>query len=345
MVIRYPEMDDSRPRPSVPAASVKPTKGEIGVAFVGAGAFAKGVLLPEFRKHRDVALRRVVTSRGLSARDVQKRFGFQESGTDFDDVFRDSAIGLVCIATRHDLHAALAVKAVRADKHVFVEKPLALDDEQLRTVERSADGSARIVMVGFNRRFSPLAVRVREAVAGLGPILVTYRVNAGALPAGHWANDPGTGGGRLIGEGCHFFDLCSFLTGDAAIVEVQARAAGRSRGPAEDFVVQLSFGDGSVAQILYTAKGDPRLGKERVEVHAGGVSAIIEDYRAGSIHRGGKTTKLTQAGKGHAEEVQALLSAVRSGGPPPIALPVLLAVTRATFEAQRQLQGGASEQS
>jgi polar amino acid transport system substrate-binding protein len=341
MVIRYPEASESRPRPPVtPKPAAKPMKGEIGVAFIGAGGFAKGVLLPEFQKHRKVVLRRVVTSRGLSARDVQQRFGFLESGTDFDEVFRDPAIGLVCIATRHDLHASLAVRALRADKHVFVEKPLALDDEQLRTVERSAEGSSRIVMVGLNRRFSPLAVRIRETVAGLGPLLVTYRVNAGALPPGHWANDPVSGGGRLIGEGCHFFDLCSYLTGDAGIVAVEARAAGRARGLPEDFAAQLSFADGSVAQILYTAKGDPRLGKERVEVHAGGVSAIIEDYHTGSIHRGGKTTNLTQAGKGHAEEVQALLAAVGSGGPPPIPMPVLLGVTRATFEAQRQIAGG-----
>jgi predicted dehydrogenase len=341
MVIGYPEdRSEARPRPAVArSAPAKPVSGEIGVGFVGAGMFAKSVLLPQFRNSKHVALKRVVTSRGLTARDVQRRFGFRESGTDFDAVFADPGIALVCVATRHDLHASLIVKALRADKHVFVEKPLALNEGQLRTVEDAMGGSSRILMVGFNRRFSPLAVRVRQAVAERGPLLMTYRVNAGELPPGHWANDPAVGGGRLIGEGCHFVDLCSYLAGDAEIVDVRARAAGRSRGLPQEFTVELSFADDSIAQILYTAQGAGRLGKERVEVHAGGVSAVIDDYGSGVIYRGGKSSKLTCGGKGHAEEIEALIASVRSGGSAPIPTSVLFGVTRATFEAHRQMTG------
>jgi predicted dehydrogenase len=272
---------------------------------------------------------------------VQEKFGFQEMGTSEDEALADPAVQLVCIATRHDLHAALVVKALRAGKHVFVEKPLALSESQLRTIEDVAAASPGIVLVGFNRRFSPMARRIREAVAERGPILMTYRVNAGALPPGHWLNDPEIGGGRLIGEGCHFVDLCSYMTGDVEITSVETRQAGRPAGPSEDFVIQLAFADGSAAQILYTAKGDARLGKERLEVHAGGISAVLDDYASGSIYRSGKVSKLGHPGKGHAQEIEALLRSVREGEPSPVSLDVLARVTRVTFQAQGQLSGGA----
>ena len=343
MVIDYPETVSQGDGPRTPETAPARTgriSGEIGVGFVGAGAFAKAVLLPCFQGKKNVVLRRVVTARGLTARDVRDRFGFQEMGTSEDEALTDPSVQLVCIATRHDLHAALVVKALRAGKHVFVEKPLALREAQLRTIEEVAAASSGLVLVGFNRRFSPMAQSIREAIAERGPILMTYRVNAGQLPPGHWLNDPEIGGGRLVGEGCHFIDLCSYMTGDAAITSVVAGQAGRPAGLSEDFVIQLSFADGSVAQILYTAKGDPRLGKERIEVHAGGVSAFLDDYASGAIHRGGKTTKLSRAGKGHAEEVAALLRAVKEGGSSPIPLDVLARVTRVTFEARGQLTGG-----
>lgn len=346
MVIDYPKAASTGVRPKASSTSVSAAgrvAGEIGVAFIGAGVFAKGVLLPCFKGRKDVVLRRVVTARGLTARDVRERFGFQEMGTSEDEALADPSVQLVCIATRHDLHAALVVKALRAGKHVFVEKPLALRESQLRTIEEVAAASRGIVLVGFNRRFSPMARRIREVVTGRGPVLMTYRVNAGPLPPGHWLNDPEIGGGRLVGEGCHFVDLCSYLTGDVEIVSVETRQAGRPAGPSEDFVIQLSFADGSVAQILYTAKGDTRLGKERLEVHAGGISAVLDDYVSGAIHRGGKVTKLGRPGKGHGEEVGALLKAVRDGGPSPVPLEVLAAVTRATFVAQGQLGGGAPQ--
>jgi predicted dehydrogenase len=186
-----------------------------------------------------------------------------------------------------------------------------------------------------------MARAIREALAGRGPLLMTYRVNAGQLPPGHWTNDPEIGGGRIIGEGCHFVDLMSFLTGDAPIVSVQAACAGRPTGLTEDAAIQLGFADGSVGQILYTARGEPSIGKERLEVHAGGASAVLEDYRSCTIHRGRKVTRVREGGKGHGEEVAALLEAVRRGGPSPIAPATLFGVTRATLEVHRSLAGSA----
>ena len=205
------------------------------------------------------------------------------------------------------------IAGIEAGKHVFVEKPLCLTQAELNEILGAYDGS-RLLMVGFNRRFAPLAQKIKAMLGGrTTPLMMTYRVNAGALPPGHWLNDPEIGGGRLIGEGCHFVDLCSYMTGDAAIASVETRQAGRPTGPSEDFVIQLSFADGSLAQILYTAKGNSRLAKERFEAHAGGISAVLDDYTSGAIHRGGKVAKLARPGKGHAEEIDALLRAVREG--------------------------------
>jgi predicted dehydrogenase len=336
IVIRYADERASSPTtaPVTESASVRragPVTGDIGVGFIGAGAFARGVLLPAFQGRAGASLRRVVTAHGLTAFDAQRKFGFKGAGTDVSEVLTDPAVDLVCITTRHDAHAALVIDALRSGKHVFVEKPLALDDEQLRAVEAAAAASTGVLLVGFNRRFSPLAVTMRGALEGRGPIVATYRVNAGPLPAGHWLNDPAVGGGRIIGEGCHFVDFLAFLTGDAAIDSVEARCAGRPRGPAEDVVIQLGFADGSVGQILYTAKGDPALGKERVEAHAGGASVVLDDFRSVEIVSGSKRRRSTAGGKGHAEEIAALLAAVKAGGPWPIPPASLFATTRATF--------------
>jgi predicted dehydrogenase len=342
VVIRYPDpsaettIPASVPVPVKPSAA-GPVTGDVGVGFIGAGAFARAVLLPLLRARTGVVLRRVATAHGLTALDAQKKFGFLEAGTDTSHVLADPAVHLVCIATRHDAHAALVVAALNAGKHVFVEKPLAVDEQQLRAVEAAAAATTGVLLVGFNRRFSPLAAAMKGALAGRGPIVATYRVNAGALPPGHWLNDPEIGGGRIVGEGCHFVDFLTYLTGDAAIDSVEARCAGRPRGPAENVVIQLGFTDGSVGQILYTANGDPALGKERVEAHAGGASVVLDDFRSLEIMSGGKRRKIGSGGKGHAEEIAALLTAVRAGGPAPIPRESLFGTTRATLRVHEAI--------
>jgi predicted dehydrogenase len=288
-------------------------------------------------------LTQVVTAHGLTALDARRKFGFAAAGSDPDQALSDPSTHLVCIATRHDLHADLVVRALRSGKHVFVEKPLAINDEQLGDVEREAASAPGLLLVGFNRRFSPMARGVREALAGRGPIMMTYRVNAGALPHGHWLNDPLVGGGRFVGEGCHFVDFLSHVTGDPGIVSIQAECAGRRRGPTEDLVVQIAFADGSLGQILYTAKGEATLGKERFEGHAGGVSAVIDDYRECRIYRARTITRVKPPGKGHPEEIATLVEAARKGGPSPIPLATLVEVTRATLDGNRALVAGDNE--
>ena len=338
IVVRYREREEASPRPARRAGTA-PRAGEVGIGFVGAGAFARGVLLPRFKAAQGVTLRRVATAHGLTAQDARTRFGFQEIGTDALEVFSDPSIALVCIATRHDSHAALTAAALRAGKHVFVEKPLALSEAQLREVEEALAVSSGILMVGFNRRFAPMAGAARAAFAGRGPRTIVIRVNAGPLPPGHWTLDPEIGGGRIVGEGCHFVDLASFLAEDATLEAVEARGIGPRRSRLEDVAIQLAFADGSVAQIVYVSGGAGSLGKERVEVHGGGLSAVIDDWREGTLHRGPKKARLGPAGKGHGEEIEGLLSAIRAGGPSPIAPETLLAVARATFRVHGVIAG------
>ena len=322
---------------------VGPLPGKVGVGFIGAGAFARSVLLPHLGRSASVTLERVVTARGLRARETQKKFGFREAGTDPDAVLKDPSIHLVCIATRHDLHAELAARALAAGKHVFVEKPPALSHAELARVEEAARSAPGSLWVGFNRRFSPMIAGIRDAVAGRGHLMMTYRVNAGALDRGHWLNDPREGGGRLVGEGCHFVDVFSFLTGDEEIRNVQAECTSRGRdGLPEDFAVQVAFADGSVGQLLYVSTGDPSPGKERLEVHGGGVSAVLDDFRRCRVWRGRRGRKVAGTGKGHAQELEAVVGSVREGKSAAIPLAVLVGVSRATLLAQEKLAEAAT---
>ena len=314
----------------------------VEIGFIGAGSFARATLLPIITRMKGVHLRRVATVHGLTALDAQKRFGFESIGTDADEVLHDPAIHLVFIVTRHDQHADLVVRALRAGKHVFVEKPLALNEAELVEIEKAAADAPGILMVGFNRRFSPHARAIRQAFERRGPLMMNYRVNAGALPPGHWLNDPEVGGGRIVGEACHFIDLMSYLTGDAAIASVQAASVGRSRDAAEDFSAVISFADGSVGQLLYTSKGSPLQPKELLEVHGAAASATVIDYRTCTISEGGRNRSIGGSGKGHVEEMWLLNALVRNSERKSQSVTQPLGVSRATFETVNLIRGSRS---
>ena len=353
ILISYGETTEAvasgRCRPESAVSSVRPAAkrlaktDEVTVGFVGAGSFARSTLLPNLKKLPRLRLRSVVTAHGLTALDAQRRFGFERLDTDPEAVFSDPEIHLVFITTRHDLHAELLIRALQAGKHVFVEKPLALNEEQLMRIESAARTAPGLMLVGFNRRFSPHARAIREAFAMNGPLMMSYRVNAAVLPAGHWLNDPDVGGGRILGEICHFVDLMSYLTGDAGIVSMEARGTGRAHGAAEDISVLLSFAEGSIGQLLYTIHGSPLVGKEFLEVHGAGRSAILQDYQKCTLNLGRREIKAKGAGKGHLEELSAFVEAVRKGGPSPIPPEVLFRVTRTTFLLQQALRRAPGE--
>ncbi len=342
IVLSYPSATSesaAAPAPSVttssrrPAASSVPlAKGQsVVVGFIGAGSFASSTLLPILKKHKDVRLRTVVTTQGVTALQAQRRFGFDRIGTDPDLVFADPDVHLVFIATRHDSHADLVMRALQAGKHVFVEKPLALNETDLAAVEAAAAVAPGMLLVGFNRRYSPDAQALRAAFADASPLMMTYRVNAGALPTAHWLNDPLVGGGRLIGEGCHFIDLMSFLAGDSELVLAEIRSAGGARNPVEDFTVELEFSDGSVGSLHYTARGASQFGKEYLEIHGGGKSAYLQDFRDGRLYSATSCVRLPGKGKGHVEQFTSILQSLREGGRSPIPLRVFLSITRATL--------------
>ncbi|MBW3536018.1 MAG: zinc-binding dehydrogenase, partial [Gemmatimonadetes bacterium] len=352
VLITYPQGPmpaEDRPARRVEMEGAVAPAGDVpGVALVGAGAFATATLLPAMKDAGGLGFVGVCTATGASAHHAAKKFGFRYATTEVEELLADPGVDVVAVATRHHLHAPQIVAALEEGKHVFCEKPPALDEDGLADVVRAhASAGDRLLAVGYNRRFAPMAVAMREALAGAGePLMVHARVNAGFIPPDHWTQDPAVGGGRIIGEGCHFVDLLAFLTGSLP-VRVSARGvADGGRYREDNVVLTLDFADGSVGSVTYVASGDRGLGKERVEAFGGGVAAALDDWRRLDVHRGGKRTGETsrlRQDKGHRGEWEALARALREGGRPPIALESLVATSLATFGAVRSHRSGEAE--
>jgi len=322
---------------SAPAASVR-------LGLIGAGGYARAMLLPNF-KHAGAEFQSIATASGVTARSVGEQHGFRFCVSRAEEVIDDEETNLVVIATRHDTHAILAQKGLQRGRHVFVEKPLALNEEELSDVISAAEESRGQLMVGFNRRFSPSAFAAKELFANrTTPLSINYRVNAGRVPPGHWAHDPKEGGGRIIGEVCHFIDLMHFITGSLTNrVYAEAISSGNQDVVDDDSVfITLRFADGSNGSIAYLAEGDRAMAKERVEIFGGGKSFVIDDFRSTTAFQDGREakTKLREQDKGQKEEVRAVCEVVRGGKPAPIALADLAATTRATFRVLESLRTG-----
>jgi predicted dehydrogenase len=333
----------ARPLRRAPAAPAP--HGAMRTALVGAGGFGRGVLWPALAR-AGLAPALVVASSGPSASEAARRLGFARHGTDADLAVVDPEVDVVVVATPHDSHARLVAAALRAGKHVFCEKPLAIDDEGLADVARALDASSGLLAVGFNRRFSSSAVAARAFLDAVpGPTVVTYRVGAGEPPEGSWIADARVSGGRLVGEACHMVDLAAYLCADRPARVAASGAHGAWGTPsADDAALVVAMAGGSVAAIVYQAVGDASTGKERVEASRGGRTAVIDDFRALTLHRDGEASRRRVASeKGHQAEADAFVAAIRAGGPPPIPYDDLLAVTRATFAARRSLASGRFE--
>jgi polar amino acid transport system substrate-binding protein len=318
--------------------------GRVGIGLIGAGGYAQKVLLPNF-KAAGAVFSSIASASGVSARDVGTKYGFTRFLSDARDVIDDDEANLIVIATRHDSHAELTTLALDRGKHVLVEKPLALDDAELDSVLDAAANSEGQLLVGFNRRFSPLAARAKEIFGGRqSPLSILYRVNAGRIPREHWIQDAREGGGRIIGEVCHFIDFMQFLTG-AAPTSVFGKAVAPGKGGivSEDSVlITLQFADGSNGTIAYLAEGDSSLAKERIEIFGEGKTFVINDFRNASLYAGGREKKetLRQQNKGQPEETRVVCAVVAEGKPIPITLQELEATTRATFRINDSLRTG-----
>ncbi len=347
VLLTYPA-DTAAPEPTV-RRTVTPAgrTGEVRAALIGAGLFARGTLIPAMKGIPGLRLRAVAATRAATAEDTARRLGLDYATTDIARILADPEIDLVFILTRHGAHAALAAQALRAGKHVFVEKPLAVNEEQLNEVAEAYTPARRCLLVGFNRRFAPAT---RQALARLrdvnGPKTILIRVNAGSVPQDSWVHDPVEGGGRIIGEVCHYIDLAQALSGarPVRVSAVATRAAGTGAVESDNVSVTLTMHDGSIATILYAAGGDKSYPRERIEVFGGGAVAVIENFRRMTWTRSGKSAgsghALSGVDRGHRAEIEELVGALREGRPLAVAFEDHVLTTRASFAAVASLRSG-----
>jgi len=326
------------------SSTTRVTDKSITLGVIGAGGYVPVMLLPHF-KTAGVTFRSIATASGVSAHDVGKRFGFEYAVSSADEVLDDADVNLVVVGTRHDLHASLTAQALRLNKHVFVEKPLALNDEGLDEVLAAASGSLGKLMVGFNRRFSKLARQAKEFFEGRdAPLSILYRVNAGRVPQDHWIQNENEGGGRIVGEVCHFIDLMTYLT-DSRPISVYAESISAKSDKilnADSVFITLKFSDGSNGSIAYLAEGDRSLAKERIEIFGARKVFALDDFRAATSYKDERENQVTLKAqdKGQADQVRAVCSSILSNGPAPISLDDLTSTTRATFRVLDSLREG-----
>ena len=317
------------------AAGAPPARGNASIGFIGSGNYATAVLIPAF-KDAGARLRTVASSGGVSGVHAGRKFGFEATTTDTDGVFADRDVNAIIVSTRHDSHAAMVCQALRAGKHVFVEKPIALKTDELRQIEAARAGCGDrppVVMVGFNRRFAPQVARLKSLLAGAkGPKSFIMTVNAGAIPAEHWTQDRDVGGGRIVGEGCHFIDLLRFLAGER-IASVRAHAMEAASG--DTVSIDLGFADGSIGTVHYFANGSKAFPKERLEVFAQGRVIQLDNFRkmTGFGWPGFSKMNLWRQDKGQKACAAAFVNAVATGGASPIPFEELIEVAEATIAA------------
>jgi polar amino acid transport system substrate-binding protein len=339
ILLRYPETSVMSLDPKEDPVPQPPSG--VGIGFIGAGSFAQKYLIPLVGKGGD--LLSVVTTRGVTAKNAGEKFRFRSYSTEPCDVLTNPSINTVFIATRHDTHVKFAIAALEEGKNVFVEKPLAIDEESLAEVlEVARRRSDCRLMVGYNRRFSPLARFAKDIFQRIAPpFLINYRVNAGFAPKDHWTQTE-EGGGRIIGEVCHFVDLLQFIIGSepVSVFSLSVSTENDKLRDQDNVAISLRFQNGSVAEITYSACGDKMLSKERIEIFGGGQSFIIDDFRLGQHYTGGRCRTLKNPGKGHPEEVKSFVDSIRDGQPSPISLRSLALTSAATFAILDSLRTG-----
>ncbi len=317
-------------------------ENEVRLGVLGAGLYANATLLPALQKIPGLQRIGIASAGGLHARHSAEKFGFAYATSSDDELLNDPNINTLAILTRHDTHADLVVKALQAGKHVFVEKPLAITPESLDAIIKSLPSAHSLLLAGFNRRFAPLAVELSKFLAGRGePLSMHYRINAGYIPLNHWVHDPAQGGGRIIGEGCHFVDFLAFLVGSAPVSVSALALPDNGKYHQDNVSMTFTFPDGSVGVVDYLANGDKSFPKERLEVFCGGGVTVLDDFRSLEMIRAGRRRLVRKAqDKGWVGEWAAFSRAILAGGEPPIPYEQLVGVTKATFAVLESLQVG-----
>ena len=336
--------DNRIPNPAAPTIRVKP--GEImALGVLGAGNYALSTFLPVIKKVGNIAPVAIVSASGVTAQHAANRFGFGFAASDPDAVLSDPAINLVAILTRHNLHTEQILSALKSGKHVYCEKPLAITPKQLKDIAKALKKPEQpLLMVGFNRRFAPLAKQLKTFIdQRQEPLVAHFRVNASVLPVDHWLVDPKVGGGRIIGEGCHFIDFLTFLVGDIPVEVTTQGLPDQGKYKEDNVMMTFRFPDGSLGVVSYLANGDKSFPKEYLEIFAGGRVAVLNDWRKlewvenghRKVHR-----HLLRQDKGHRGAWEAFLSTLQSDKTPPIPYNQLLGVTQASFAAVESLRSG-----
>jgi predicted dehydrogenase/threonine dehydrogenase-like Zn-dependent dehydrogenase len=345
LLLEYADLTE-RPCRRIDLRAAGSRSDAIGVSLIGAGNFARLVMVPALMKMNGIAWRGICTAKGFHAEHTGRSAGFEFATTDAADIWSDRDTAAVFIATRHDLHAELVIAALRAGKHVFVEKPLCIRAEELERITACIEelgDHCPLLTVGFNRRFAPATKRVKEFFAGVRPLSLSYRFSPGYIPGDHWTQDEEVGGGRIVGEACHAIDTCVAIAGSPP-VKVYAESVAMSGGieTSDDRVfITLRHADGSISSISYQTGGDSTFPAERIEVLGGGRTAVIDAWQEMQLWRNGKLERLSaKKDKGHQEEFAAFLSACRDGASAPIPWDQLYGVTWASLMAMRSLREG-----
>jgi predicted dehydrogenase/threonine dehydrogenase-like Zn-dependent dehydrogenase len=350
VLLTYPDTSSNTGKLSAVSGPVKKTSlpltgvNAVRLGVLGAGNFANAVMLPALKKIPSIELVSITSGSGLHAQFATKKYAIKYTAINENEILQDPQVNTISILTRHHLHAEQVVRALQAGKHVFCEKPLATTSEQLTLIKQQlfSNENSPLLMVGFNRRFAPLARRLFEFLQPrYEPLLVTYRINAGSIPLTHWVQDPIQGGGRIIGEGCHFVDFLTFLVGANPISVTAESLPDDSRYREDNVLMTFTYPDGSVGSVIYLANGDKAFPKERIEVFGGGRVAVLDNFRTLELVSQGKRQvirSLLRQDKGHRAEWQVFSQAIITGSAPPIPYEHLFGVTEATFAALEALR-------
>lgn len=309
---------------------------DVNIAFIGAGSYAQGNLLPNLPPVEQVGRVAVMTNSGTTSKRVAEKFKFAKCTSDANEILDDTSINTLFIATRHDTHAKYVAEGLRAGKNVYVEKPLCLTLDELVEIEDLTRSTGKGVMIGFNRRFSPFAQMIKKKV-GSGKMSMIYRINAGAIPGDHWIQDPTVGGGRVVGEVCHFIDLMAYMCGSAP-VKVSASALPDAAGLNDTLNIMVEFANGSTGVVAYYANGSKSLPKEYFEVYHAGTTGIIYDFRRAEVY-GRKVEKIKKMNqdKGQPEMMRQFFESLKDGKLP-ISMEEIFSVTKATFAALESIR-------
>lgn len=337
VLLKYPPETKIEPKIIYKEISKKyQSKNHLNIGLIGIGNFAKSIILPSLKKITNITLLAAADNNGKKAEDVIKKCGGKYATTDYHQIINDPEIDLVIVATRHGSHAKIVIEALENNKNVHVEKPLCLSEDELKKIIEIEQKSKGRLMVGFNRRFAPLTLKTKEIFKNISPLLVLCRVNAGFISGESWVHDSTEGGGRIIGEACHFIDLCQFLiNSEPTRVFATSIPLGGTIQTEDNFSITLDFKNGSRATIIYTSLGPKLLPKEYIEVFGGNKTVVINNFKNGIIYEQNKQKKIRGFGqdKGHAHEFKVFVETIQQGKPSPIPFKEIVLSTQATFDA------------